>query len=524
MGGLSTVAEVAEVDDRTPARVLWLRAIAALAAVASILALWVGESARAEHDLQLIAPGHVRPGSTIAVRALFLANVDAVQGPTLRRVPVDVRLTDEQGRELSHARLVDVANDSMEGRLPIPSTVSGSLVLDASAQLPGEAPMRTRRWLEVRPAAPGLPLQGRVAAPLRQFSQGRVITRTEAPAPEPFEARVVGGACAPEVPCRLLVWVGEPAAAIQLRPSKAVTPDGEPQPREPSSGLVELSLVVHGPEAEVVVEARREGQIVAERAIRLPVALGEVLLNASRSVVDDAAGLQFTAMLPPGRTHVILDAFRDRHWEYSSTVAAVTSDTVLQVPFTDARPGLWRVQGRVDRFSAEGAGTRLIYLRGPGQDDAAVLQHIALRSSAWVQGRDPVRKYLERPDADVLANVERWAAFALAPGEQLRLPQPQAVGGRNVQLARLERTRNYLRFGVVAMILLGGVAVASTAMRRGLHASAEARTLLADAGSEDALSARERRRQTAWVLLLSAGVCMAFLAGALLILAKPLWF
>jgi hypothetical protein len=73
------------------------------------------------------------------------------------------------------------------------------------------------------------------------------------------------------------------------------------------------------------------------------------------------------------------------------------------------------------------------------------------------------------------------------------------------------------------MLVLAALIVGASLMQRGLSAADEASAILEQArategGASDRLGARVR------VILLVLAVGLAFLAGALLIVAKPLWF
>jgi hypothetical protein len=329
-----------------------------------------------------------------------------------------------------------------------------------------------------------------------------------------------------------LVWLGG-RAALHVRHDAAVelvtiAPDTE------SEGFVVLSLRVLGPEATLVLEATREGRPIAERSVRLPVALGEAQLTLPRSLLAGPSELALSVVLPPGRKQGIVDLFAAGRW--SATQAFVESpasahqpsepndqpERPVFVPPTWLSPGLVRIQAHADRFAGEGAGARMVYLRAPAESAAQALQQIgrALRAAGF--------ETLPLGAADQLrpgANAELTAEFLLSQLETLRVPLPRAVSGRPPELARLSRAQSALRFGVGGMLTLSALVVGWGLLRRGFSAEAEARAILEEAAEETG-EARNNEPHSGVLVVVCLGlaVSLAFVLAALLIVAKPLWF
>ena len=108
---------------------------------------------------------------------------------------------------------------------------------EARASFEGEL-LTCRRALHVDHDARAARPRGREAGPLQHLSLGRVRTLTAGAPPDRLLARVVGGACIPETPCRVLVWMGAPAAALNVRGTGSATLRGPPVPAHETSGLV----------------------------------------------------------------------------------------------------------------------------------------------------------------------------------------------------------------------------------------------------------------------------------------------
>jgi hypothetical protein len=525
---LSTSLEAERTDQERQSRkfALALRVLCTLSALAALTALWSVERARFEHDLQLAAEPRARPGEQLALAAFLFRDVDATEGASLSASATTVRLLDESGRELAKTELTETPLTSMEGQLTLPSAISGQLTLEAESALEGER-LLCRRALDVdEEAAPAL-AHGRIAGPLQQRSLGRVRTLSEAPAPDRLLVHAVGGACVPERRCQLLVWVGEPGAAIHLRASPSVevlAPAAAPE----SAGLVAFWVIVRGPEAELTLEARRADQLVAERPLRLPVGLGEVAIYARQSIVEPSQA-QVELAPPPGRDYAIVDLFARARWRATHTLESAHEASSYRPREQELTPGLLRIQARVDRFSAESAGARVLYVRSPGENDATALTRIASEvAREYVGSSAPTAAWARQLPAFALADPQRAAAFLLATLEEQRLALPVPVSSRPAQVVRLEHTRLLFRYGVAGALALSAIVIGLSLGRRGLLAADQADAILRDARTDDpsaqVLRPGERLRGRLRVLVLVLAVTSAFLAGALLIAAKPLWF
>jgi len=522
--------DLGDTSDRARRFVLAMRLLAALSALMSLAALWSVEARQQAHDLQLAAAPSARPGDRIALRALIFRDVDAPEGPTLASAQVRVRLLDGQGRQLAEVPLVATPLTTHDGGLRLPAALAGDFTLEARASFEGES-LLCRRALHIDARAPTDKPRGREAGPLQHLALGRVRTLTSAPPPDVLLARVVGGACVPGTTCRVLVWVGSPAAALSAHPGGSVSLRGPPLPGGETSGLVELSLVVEGLDAELTLEARRAGVLVAERALRLPMGLGEVALPGRGSIVEPGQ-LHFAFVAPPGREQLTFDVFTGGRWAGLSTHASAGGQP-FEVPADWAHAGLLRVQARADRLSAEGSGARVVYVRAAGEDDGHALTTIA-RLVAEDPGLEPspTGSWARELPAFAAAEPQQSAAFLLASLEELRMPVPLAASGRPAQLQRLAHTRALFRFGVAGALALSAFVIGLSIARRGLLATDQAQAILELARSDPAEqgeqggvdSGHELFSARLRVLLLALAVASAFLAGALLIAAKPLWF
>lgn len=553
-------------DDLPHGRLLWwMRALAGALALVSLLSLWFSERARVRDDFQLSAESAARPGEVLALRAFYLQDVEAPSGPSLvtsRRTRV--RLLDAHDRELARTELLPAHDDpSMEGSLELPETRVGGLWLEARTEVHGRSPLTCRRAVTVSTSAPNLVPRLREAGPLQQQALGalrpgrasagslaepRASTRLE------LLPRVVGGVCAPEHRCTLLVWVGGEGASVTVRHDAAVELE-QVTPALATAGFVEIVLRVHGPEASVVLEARQADELVAERTLRLPIGLGEAQLGLPRSLYVRGEPVPVVLQLPPGRSAAILDVFTQGRWRATRSVSARAStsgaggEASTRLSPEQLGAGLVRLQAHTDRFSGEGAGTRLLFVREPGAAPSASL--LPLSRALRAAGFEPVPWDEASGTLPAAADVEHAATFMLAALEGLRLPLPRAVSARPLELRRLSRVQTFLRYGISLLLLVCSVVVGWTLMRSGLHAQDEADALLVEAreaAREHDQEAGEPNEQASWasdepdleqshevrnkahrsgvylVVCLVLAVSLAFVLAALLIVAKPLWF
>ncbi len=195
-----------------------VRWLAGLTIILSLIGLWQAEQRTVDHDLQLVAERSASPGARIAIRALLLSGLQGVDGPRLQGRPVDIQLRAASGEVVAGTTLRVTPNQTMEGVLALPDDAEGRYMLEGRVQLADGVRVTCGRDLEIAPGA-GTPRRFlRIAGPLQHFSQGPVVrAETELQPPEMLEMRVLGGACVPEYPCDLGVWVGEPGASLSLR-------------------------------------------------------------------------------------------------------------------------------------------------------------------------------------------------------------------------------------------------------------------------------------------------------------------
>lgn len=504
-----------------PRRRLWDRAVTVFVpvAVALIVAfMLVAENRHVDQDLQLHAPSHARPGDRLPVRAILFDDIDRIEGPRLRSIPVDVKLARSAGpeeRTLARARLRPTPLRQMEGGLLIPRDARGSYVLIARAVLPNGTQAVVHAPLRVRPDAPALRPTGRLAMPLQHYTQYAIQTTGQTP-PDALEVRVTSGACVPELRCDLLVYVGEPAAAVEVERSRAVTPVARrPEDSGERTGVHAISVVTHGPEAQIDVVARRGGAEVARRPVRLPIALGSVALRAD-TIVDGEVVPHLRVEGASGRSGIIVDAYRDARWQQTATVPTRRAGSDgFDPPFEPLEPGVvWRIQARLDPFSSENAATRLIYVRPRGEGRERTLENVRAYARAHEIADGLLEAVAREPD------LARAVAFILAPGELDLLPQPGAMSGHAQAIAGLEGGRSAVRIVAVLALIIAAIFVALIVARRGLDASAEARAVMVAAGDVSVLDERRKRRQTLTVLMISAAVLLAFLAAAAMVIAR----
>ncbi len=479
-----------------------LVAVVAPVSIALVVgAVLASEQTGPERELQLVAPAAARPGDRIALRANLLARVDEPDGPVLETAPVEVSLRDAQGRTQARARLTVAATRSMEGALRVPAGIAaGAYALEAEARgVSVRAPVR------IASDAPPAPSLLREAALLALLSEGPLVCEPgveEAALPPISPLRVVGSACVPELPCRLLLEVGAPAVTVRVARTPSVEPRGEGAAPAAPPDVVALTVVVHGPEGETELQFFRGDTLLARRTLRLPVALGEVQLEvAPRAHVGGPLLVQVGGAQP--HRPLIVDVFEDERWVSTQTLSAGALDTSRALPgFAFARPGPHRVQVRADLFDSEHAASRFVFV------------------TPSVSASPPSLRADTSPAPADRAAAERRFAFDAALLDEARLATPTPVSGREAAIARALARRAQVRMvSAVALVALVGL-LAIVLLRRGLEASREARALLREAGDDEAESVTNRRRDTLTVVAVAALVAVVFLAALAFVLAR----
>lgn len=488
-----------------------------ISVAATVIAVLAAERMRVDHELQLIAPAQAKAGQSLPLRVLLFDRLGQPDGP--RRV-------DCLGRTC-RAR-AEVEGPGWRTRAALtPTSVGAEGILAVPAHAHGRARLKVRAWLDDEPVAsaskpvdvspdppPSALGVGRPATDQQQLRLYPVEAEPEAPPPDRMEVRVEGGACAAEHPCRLMVWVGRPAAAITLLPENAsALTIGRPQPASATEGLVHIPLRVRTSEAEVVLVASRQGRVVARRRVIIPVALATPGLRLDHPILTAArpnagANVPLSARVL-GRNPRIVDGFVDGAWRFTQTFEAEQA-VAPRLP-----PGLWTLQLRTSPYSAERSAIAHVFVqdgaRKPGRatgrtvgEPLAALERLARQRSIPLGPRPPGPR-------------EAVFRFQAARLEAQFHPLPASVTGYPADLERLEARRTVLRTMAALALLAGCFTLGAYTLRRGAHAAAEAHRVMAATGDPRLASSAHRRKLKRDALFLSMALLCAVLgAGAIL--------
>jgi hypothetical protein len=471
------------------------------------------------HDLQLIAPSVAPPGQPVALRARVLGGLAPTEVPRPVNVPVVVEAIAGGGAALAQVRLEPSTRLGMEGRLELPEATPRELRLVARASVGDEA-LQVEKTLEVSPGASPATTRGRLESPLQQYALFPTRSVGDAVPPSSFEPRVLGGACVPERPCHLLVWVGEPAARVRVHETAAVDVVGEAVvPERPTTGLVPLEIVVHGAEADLQLVAEREGRPVARRTARLPIAqamppvgLAPLPPSPGLSVAPERPSFVPWVTAPPA---LLVDLYSEGHWHDARSMSADALRRHEPLPGEPLGPGLWRVQWRDDPFSAAAAGTRLSYFRGPGETEADALATLA-RRSALLGWNDPFAGAML--DGAVADEPPGWvAAYLLSLGELELVPLPEPASGYAQAEARSSERESLARSLAALLVVLLGAFVGLFLLRGGLMAQRQADAIVR--AGDDALPSRETDRHGSVRVIAVA----LFVTALFLLVAAAVW-
>jgi hypothetical protein len=303
----------------------------------------------------------------------------------------------------------------------------------------------------------------------------------------------------PDVTCEVLVWVGEPSAAVRIAPSAAITINAADD--EERSGISRIALTVHAPEAQLTLEALRDGVLVARRSLRLPVALATPGLTIEERFGPDLGELRVSVLgRPPG---LIIDAYQLGTWRRTGSVAP--SGQPFAAPFEALGAGVWRIQVHTDPFTSERSASRMILV---GSDVEGAIEELEELGGDARGAGEP-----SGPPALRFA----WHAAALeADHRQL----PPVVRGLERDLAALEFRRRLLRIAALVALLLGLLVLGVVFLRRGIDAALEAQRIMEATGDPELASARHRRRTLLSALVVVATGLLAFIGAAAMIVAR----
>jgi len=512
MGALSTPAPTQPDSDaqrRSPGEIV-LFVVIPVATALVFMAVLVGEGTSVDTDLQLILPSQAAAGQSIAIRAFHMDDLDRPEGPELLNEPVDVRATDGSGRIVARARLRSSAVAGLEGVLNLPADASDELAVHARSRAGQDRISIVRAPLVVSSRPDSRAARPRLTMPLQRYTAFPIRRAGASAPPSHLELRVVGGACIPEQPCRLLVLVGRPAAVLELDPTGMITPVSVPA--EPTEGIAALTVVTHGPEADLDLVARRDGEVVGRRLWRLPVLLGMPSVDVADVLPRAPARLR--VRLRGAERPLIVDGFREGLWERTGSLAVGEGEERSRaLPFAPLSPGLWRVQLRADAFGVDSAVARMVYVMGATEGEADAFEAIRDRAEGW---DDPLARTIGALEPD-----SRLAtAFLLSLPELDVVDQPPAMSGHMQAASGLDQTRVHLRWAGAATFVLAGLFAFVMVLRRGLAAGAQARALLAGAGDPEAQSRARRWRMTLTVVAVASAVALAFVAAAAILIAR----
>jgi hypothetical protein len=483
------------------------------AACALLLVLGDGE-AQLDADLQLQLPREIAQGSRhLPLRALHYAQLRAAEGPVLVREALAVRVERGPGQVIARGRIEPARGElsDLEANLALPLPLAAGERLQVIAELPGrDPPLAVRASVSVQAQLSPLQPEGRPLRGLQQVSAGPVRAEPDATAPSALEVQVSGGACVPEVPCRVLVHVGTPAAALRVLPNSTVTP-ADARASAETSGVVELGFTTHGPEAELWLAVERAGQRVARRSVRLPIALGALGARFAPDVpvLDAQAPLGVYAVAADGGC--IVDAFQDGHWRATGSLASCAAPGPL--PFA-LGPGLWRVQLRRDPFSMQTAGVAVIYRRSPDEAKDAVPAGLLAAAKRSAPEDAFARSCGVGPEACAGPAALRYLSALLESG---LAPLPLAQTGYAESLARVRAARARMRTLALIALALGGTGLVLSIGHSGMRAGRRVSLLL---DGDPAAARRARLRSVVLVTASTGALVLVFSVLALYVAAR----
>ncbi|MCZ6807883.1 MAG: hypothetical protein O7F08_13080, partial [Deltaproteobacteria bacterium] len=449
----------AEKQRRDFQRFAWPARIAPLAVAGILAALWLSEAPDPAIGFSLSGPSVVAPGTKVALRAWHLTDHGVDAPPTV------IELKDGSGALISTTTMTTSLAEGLEGEVSLPDDIEGTAFFVARTDI-DENEVSLTYSVSVEPEDALRAYQpGRETSPFQVYELGPLRVVDAEAAPEELDPRIEGGACIPELPCWLSVWVGEKAARVRVHSIAGVR--FEETLIGPTQGFLRFPLVVAGNEARIEVQALGpDDQVVASREVRLPVVPGGI--SARASVEGRRVRIEWDEL--GGSGPVLVDAYRGNHWTYAFSVTP--DEPWLPLPLD---PGVWRLQVRADLFSRNTAGVTHVVI--PEAGGSAVLQVAAqaVLADAQREGLDPIAMAVV--DGEVPSDQTEDAIRALFGPRNFGVVSLAGVVSR-VEMDPGQRRRELMRWIAAAIILAIGLLVSLALLRLELLAQARARELL----------------------------------------------
>jgi hypothetical protein len=334
-------------------------------------------------------------------------------------------------------------------------------------------------------------------------------------APAQLAARVRGGVCVPEQRCQIAVHVGEPGASLRVEPNSTLTPIAVAAAPE-TSGVVELGVVSHGPEAELWLTALRNSNAtannerrVAARSVRLPIAMAGLGAEANGVVFESSEQVRVRGLAADGGC--IVDAFYAGEWRATGSLAECQKPSAL--PFVLA-PGAWRLQLRRDAFSTDTAAVLALYVRRSAETPGQVASTLAQAGLARARNDAFASGCQAEPDSCTSTAAQGYLAALLEDG---LVPLPQAQSGYADTLAQMRQHHGDMRVLALIALALGGLGLALSVGRTGMAAAVRASHLLDD----DPVRARSARLRSGVVVVASVlSLLLVFVVLSLYVVAR----
>lgn len=355
--------------------------------------------------------------------------------------------------------------EGLEGEVSLPDDVDGTVFFVARTTIDGNE-ATVRYGVAVEPAdALRTYRPGRETSPFQVYELGPMHVSDPEAAPEELDPRIEGGACVPELPCWLSVWVGN--VPVRVRIESIVGARFDETLIGPEAGFLRFPLVVLGTEAHIEVQALSpDDRIVASRQVRIPVVPGGI--SARASVVGGRVRVEWEEL--GGDGPVLVDVYRGNRWTYAFSLTPEQPWLPLSLD-----PGVWRLQVRADLFSTNTAGVAHIVV--PHEDEGTVLEMAAreVLDDAQRDGLDPIAMAIV--DGEVPADQADDAIRALFGPRNFGVV---SLGGTVsvVDAPAGEGRSGFIRWSAAGIILAIGLLVSLALLRLELLSQARALELL----------------------------------------------
>jgi hypothetical protein len=271
----------------------------------------------------------------------------------------------------------------------------------------------------------------------------------------------------------------------------------------------------------VTLHALVGGEVVARRALQLPMAPGGLTVSTDHTIVEAGTTLRAHVSGVAGPSAAVLNVFRGGHWVAATSIAGDADAPADGVTLPPLAAGLHVIQAQASAFDVQGSGVAVVCAYPPGDSAEACL--LALTGDTRVRARqDAFAAQLRATQHTLAAGDDAERAFRFLAHDHARdlygLPFPSS--SLEQQAYGVDDRVSGSRVVVAVAMLLMGLVAASIVLRRARDGANLADAVMRAAGSSDDERSATRGRLSLTTWLAALLVLGAFVVVAIMVLSR----